>query len=433
MSLRPALLTAVLTLAGCAVEPGPLPDGDGKGDVKDDAGRLEGTLLPLPAILNVGHRGAPWSGSVENTLESFRDAVRQGATMIETDFCMTKDGVAVIWHDCDPDDTVSLARQAGLEGLPFMPWVPNLGNGFRRPVEELTLAELREHYDYQVAKGFVSSTFGNGERVGAHLPTLEEFVAWSKTPEGSGMQALYVDVKLGDGQVELAEAMAAELLQLTADTRFHIFVGSPHESVVTAMRAYITARPHAGFHFMWDHERAGALQASARGGFDAISMGKTIFRSWTNFAQEVGDVLAGASAAGVGHVLVWTFDDDQQIMALLDAGVDGILTNRPADLARLVARGWDDHDAALAVIQACATANEHSTQAVTCPNTLALAAPLREAQVAARACESDNETARDLFGCALVFDRVEVTFRGELTNSSRLVWDPRSKTVVIGP
>jgi glycerophosphoryl diester phosphodiesterase len=49
----------------------------------------------------------PWSASCthgrgryrENTLKSFREAVRCGATFIEFDVQTTADGTPIIWHD----------------------------------------------------------------------------------------------------------------------------------------------------------------------------------------------------------------------------------------------------------------------------------------------------------------------------------------------
>ncbi|MBA3456894.1 MAG: hypothetical protein H0T42_27640 [Deltaproteobacteria bacterium] len=389
-------------------------------------------VYDLPDMLIVGHRGAPWA-AVENTLDSFTQAVREGANMIETDFCMTKDGVAVIWHDCNPNDTVALARQAGAEGLPYMPWVPNLFTRWRRPVEELTLAELREHYDYQVSKGFTSSVFRNGERVNAHIPTLDELVEWSHTADGRRMAALFVDVKVGDGQLDLATAMAKEVLRLTNGERFHVFVSSPYESVIQTMRATIEAQdPRDGFHFMWDHEKAGALANSVRGGYDAISMGKTVLRGWNSFSQELEQVVADAPAGGISPVLVWTMDEDERLMQMIEAGVDGILTNRPSDLLRLVDRGWRDHDAALDAIQACANANKGNSSNATCIHSLSLKSPLRKEQVSARACVVGNSVARDLFGCGGLFDAVEVRFDANLANGSTIRWDGAAEKIVIG-
>ena len=50
-----------------------------------------------PVVL--AHRGG--TSSTENTLETFRDAIRFGVFSIETDVRTTKDGVAILFHDAD--------------------------------------------------------------------------------------------------------------------------------------------------------------------------------------------------------------------------------------------------------------------------------------------------------------------------------------------
>jgi glycerophosphoryl diester phosphodiesterase family protein len=98
-------------------------------------------------FLIVGHRGA-CASAVENTLASCERAVEiEGADAVEIDLCVTKDRQVVVWHDWDPDALVALARQAGAElDVLCRPVVPPAGHPMRRPVCDLTLAELRAHY-----------------------------------------------------------------------------------------------------------------------------------------------------------------------------------------------------------------------------------------------------------------------------------------------
>ena len=58
--------------------------------------------LPFPFV--IGHRGSP-RAAPENTLASFRQAARDGATWVEFDVSLTSDGRAVIFHDDDLDRT----------------------------------------------------------------------------------------------------------------------------------------------------------------------------------------------------------------------------------------------------------------------------------------------------------------------------------------
>jgi glycerophosphoryl diester phosphodiesterase len=82
-----------------------------------------------------GHRGARGLRP-ENTLPSFETAMDVGATSIETDVHLTRDGVPVLVHD--PVVSERLFRPAPVSG-PAPPALPRL-------VRSLTLAELRGYW-----------------------------------------------------------------------------------------------------------------------------------------------------------------------------------------------------------------------------------------------------------------------------------------------
>ncbi len=65
-------------------------------------------MLQLPKV--IGHRGA-MAYAPENTLASFREARRRGATWVEIDVKLTADNVPIVMHD------VSLKRTTGVDRL----------------------------------------------------------------------------------------------------------------------------------------------------------------------------------------------------------------------------------------------------------------------------------------------------------------------------
>jgi glycerophosphoryl diester phosphodiesterase len=65
-------------------------------------------MLQLPKV--IGHRGAK-AYAPENTLASFREARRRGATWVEMDIKLTADGVPIVMHDA------SLKRTTGIDRL----------------------------------------------------------------------------------------------------------------------------------------------------------------------------------------------------------------------------------------------------------------------------------------------------------------------------
>ncbi|NQW53241.1 MAG: glycerophosphoryl diester phosphodiesterase [Rhodospirillales bacterium] len=69
---------------------------------------LDLCMLQLPKV--IGHRGA-MAYAPENTLGSFREARRRGATWVEIDVKLTADGVPVVMHDD------SLKRTTGVDRL----------------------------------------------------------------------------------------------------------------------------------------------------------------------------------------------------------------------------------------------------------------------------------------------------------------------------
>ncbi|HTR85231.1 MAG TPA: glycerophosphodiester phosphodiesterase family protein [Reyranella sp.] len=65
-------------------------------------------MLQLPKV--IGHRGAK-AYAPENTLASFREARKRGATWVEIDVKLTSDGVPIVMHDA------SLRRTTGVDRL----------------------------------------------------------------------------------------------------------------------------------------------------------------------------------------------------------------------------------------------------------------------------------------------------------------------------
>src|SRR5688572_25202579 len=84
-----ARVAVVCLASACGPQPAPLPPASG-GD---------GVAVTVPASFELqGHRGAR-GRHPENTIEGLSEAHRLGATVLETDLVVTKDGVVVLHHD----------------------------------------------------------------------------------------------------------------------------------------------------------------------------------------------------------------------------------------------------------------------------------------------------------------------------------------------
>jgi glycerophosphoryl diester phosphodiesterase len=123
---------------------------------------MQATLLrPAGApVLRVGHRGAK-GHAPENTLASFNKGVALGASVVETDVHLSKDGEVVLIHDHTVDRTTD-------------------GKGY---VKDMTLAELKQ---------LDAGAWYDPRYAGERIPTLAELLAWA-----SDRVPLAIEIKNG--------------------------------------------------------------------------------------------------------------------------------------------------------------------------------------------------------------------------------------------
>jgi glycerophosphoryl diester phosphodiesterase len=284
-----------------------------------------------PDFLVVGHRGAP-TIAAENTIPSLRVALSLGANAVEIDICVTADGAFVLWHDRDPDDPVALARQAGGENLAYIPLVPRIGTKFRRRVDELTLAELRSHYGYGDIYGERSEIY--------QIPTLDEVFDWAASDPG--LKHVYLDIKLGsDQQGEIRELVRTVSERVTSDASMaHVSFTMLNVSkgLALLLEEERTALGLERARVAWDYEKPGALGATKGAGLRDISVGLTPSITWSDFKDEIAEMVKARERGSIDSVTVWTFDDEQKLAELLYYSVDAVMTNDSALLYSI----WQD-------------------------------------------------------------------------------------------
>jgi glycerophosphoryl diester phosphodiesterase len=249
------------------------------------------------APLLIAHRGG--SGlAPENTLAACRNAVDVwDADMIELDVHATADGHCVVIHDPTVDRTTD-------------------GVG---AVSGLALADLQKldaGYRF-TADGGASFPFrGQGVRI----PTLEEVLR--SLPE----TRFTVEVKAAAAQAPLFAAIRrlnaagriiAAGMHERDRTMFSDYRGAVSASSEQLRRFYVRHRLGLGRFFP---PRADVVQAPET--WD----GRRVVTP--RFVRSLGDV-------GIG-VHVWTVDDPDDMRRLLGWGVEGILTDRPDVLARVL-------------------------------------------------------------------------------------------------
>jgi glycerophosphoryl diester phosphodiesterase len=232
--------------------------------------------------LVIAHRGAS-SERPENTLAAYERALELRADMIEIDLHRSRDGHVVVTHDAE------------LRGL-----------GGSGEVGEATLAEIRR------------LDAGEGQRV----PTLDEVL------DGFGARIPFnLEIKQARGGpypgLEAAAVAAVRARGIVAQTLFSSF----YDPVLARLRAA------AG-------EARIALLLSRRYPVDPLARARALGAEAINPEDPLvtPDLVAEAHAAGLA-VHPFTVDDEARMRELLAWGVDGMFTNHPGRLRRLVDAG----------------------------------------------------------------------------------------------
>ncbi|MEU7479883.1 glycerophosphodiester phosphodiesterase [Lentzea sp. NPDC042327] len=226
---------------------------------------------------------------MENSLSSFRRAAREGYRYVETDVHATSDGEVVVHHDRTLDRTTD-----GEGVVSALPWarVRDARVGGREPIARLAdvLEELPE-------------TFFN------------------------------IDVK-ADNAVE----PVVTLLRRT---------GALHRVCLASFSDHRLARLRrlggAGLLTSMGPRSAGALWAARRVPFAGLAVRGQVAqvpRSQGRLTVVDRRFVAAAHKRAL-EVHVWTIDDEADMRALLDLGVDGLVTDRP-DVLRDVLRSRGD-------------------------------------------------------------------------------------------
>jgi glycerophosphoryl diester phosphodiesterase len=229
------------------------------------------------AVLNIAHRGA--SGTFpENTLSAFRAAIDATANMCELDVQLSRDGAVVVIHDETVERTTN-------------------GKG---EVSELTLDELK--------RLDAGARFHGGAHKGERIPTLDEVFAVT-----AGRCGLNIELKAGGLEHQVAQIMTAR----------NAFKGSivssfEWEYLKKIQQLHFNIR----FALLADDKPVDLLM-------NAVAMrAYAINPRWD---MVTADLCKAAHERNL-MVYTWTVDADARMRALIECGVDGIMTNFPERL-----------------------------------------------------------------------------------------------------
>jgi glycerophosphoryl diester phosphodiesterase len=292
----------------------------------------------------------------ESTLQSFANGLETGVTTLELDVQITEDRQAVVTHDRQVPGSKCRDTAAAFPGDPEFPYVGDY-------IRNLTLAQVRTLACDKPLAGFP------GQRVvpNARIPKLSQVFALVDCYRARRVK-LNVETKVEAGAPEQT-APREQFVQITAreirraDLLRQVTIQSFDWGALMRMREVEPRLPLVAL-TNGDFLQVGRPGASPwLGGIDIDDFGGSLVRGAASFGADaispvhgnpqggkVGDanyvpyttpaMVQEAHARGM-LVIPWTIDDPATINSLIDAGVDGIITDYPDRLRSIAAaRGF---------------------------------------------------------------------------------------------
>lgn len=282
-----------------------------------------------------GHRGARGLAP-ENTMAAFRKALAIGVTTLETDVGITRDGKAIVAHD----RSLNPALTRGADGK----WLAAPGSRLR----ELDVSQLQS-YDVgrldpasNYAKQFPQQVAVDGER----MPTLDELLALARD---HGKVRLNIETKLSPlapadtvdpatfARIVVDAIKAAGLTARTTLQSFDWRTLVEAKKLAPALHtACLTLEGGNSDNVIPDASGRSPWLAGIAPDASLPKMVKAArcdiwSPAWRNVTRER---VAEAKALGIA-VIPWTVNEPGDMQAMIDAGVDGLITDYP-DRARKV-------------------------------------------------------------------------------------------------
>jgi glycerophosphoryl diester phosphodiesterase len=256
------------------------------------------------APLVFAHRGGA-AALPEHTLAAYRRSVAAGVDGIECDVRLTRDGQLVCHHDATVERTstghgrVSALSLAELNRFDYVSWHPGAAGEAAAPGILTLDALLRFVLD-----------------VGRPLQVLIE----TKHPSRFG----------GEVERRLVEVLGRYGLHVTAGAREHGVTVTVMSFSPLAVRRVRVLAPDLSTVFLFEVAAPSVWRGRPPTGADLLGPGIKALRSRTEVVRLAHDRGAG--------VYVWTVNEPADIGLMLELGVDGIISDRPADVLAALGR-----------------------------------------------------------------------------------------------
>jgi glycerophosphoryl diester phosphodiesterase len=244
-----------------------------------------------------GHRGNRGNVPPGNTIESLRSALELGVDTIEVDLQITADGEVVLGHDDDLHETGCVWAGQGSERTSL--------------ISQMSVAELALWDCHPELPGVQSPPLL------AEALALDEKVAWN------------IEMKRGTTQDAdvYVQAIIAYQRECGGCLRGRLTIQSFEWSAVK----YVRERYGGELEF-----RAAVLDKQAE--FQAIAEAREYAEIWSPRHDLVTRELVERVKGLDMRVIPWTVNDEGRMRELIEMGVDGIITDYPDVLLRLVGR-----------------------------------------------------------------------------------------------
>ncbi|MEH7503352.1 glycerophosphodiester phosphodiesterase [Neobacillus drentensis] len=255
--------------------------------------------------LVIAHQGGELLAP-SNTMAAFTNAVNMGVDVLETDLYITKDGYLVAIHDPTVDRTTN-------------------GHG---KISDMTLKEIQKldaGYHFKDLQGNYSY---RGK--GVYIPTAEEMF------QSVGNVRIELEIK-DDNPPKRLDEISAKLWALIKQYHMEdkILVASFDQDILNTFEKYAKGRVATS---------AGKQEVKSFVVFHKFFLRNLYTPQVDAFQIPTEDsgfdltdkkLIDGAHRRGM-QIHYWTIDDPKAMKKLIDAGADGILTNRPDLLMELL-------------------------------------------------------------------------------------------------
>jgi glycerophosphoryl diester phosphodiesterase len=288
-----------------------------------------------------GHRGARGLAP-ENTLVAFARALGLGVTTLEMDLAVTRDGVVVVSHDpvLNPDIT------RGPDGR----WLP----APTPRILDLTYVELRRYDVGRLRPGrpYASLYPDQVPADGARIPSLRD--VYDLTQRAGNEEVRFnIETKIDPGRPELTPPPAAFVKAVVDVVRGARAAGRTmvqsfdwrtlrllQETAPEIETVCLTTEELGGGQLERGKPGAspwlGGLDADEHGGSAPRLAAAAKCRVWSpRFRDLSAESLAEAHRLGL-RVVPWTANEPADMKALIELGVDGIISDRPDRLREVM-------------------------------------------------------------------------------------------------